>query len=133
MAGVTAAPELDRGIPADRPQPHGGALRTGNPGNSGGSSEHRITIPPKLVPKDASDIAREALPKLVRMAVKMSRDKKLPPHERMRCAAFVHQVLGGGKLSDILPGTAKKPRATVTTVTPKQARGSDTTAEGTSK
>ena len=121
MAGVTAAPELARGIPADRPQPHGGALRTGNPGNSGGYGNERITIPTKLVPKDARDLAREALPKLVRMALKMSRDKKLPPHERMRAAAFVHEVSGKATLSDLLPG-GRKPRATVTTVSPASAR-----------
>lgn len=79
-----------------------------------------MTVPASIVPEDAAKIAADELPGLVKMAARIARDRKQPKAERMRAAAFVHQVAGAGKLTD-LPG-ARKPSARVTTVSPAEAR-----------
>jgi len=80
-------------LPELIPQAHGGALNSGGtPGNAGGNGRDRIVLPRELIPPDAVEIARKALPSIVRAAIKMARDKNLPPHERVRAASFVHAV-----------------------------------------
>lgn len=92
LGGVSLPAVLDDGVELI-PQEHGGALRPGGkPGNSGGNGRDRIVLPRELIPADAVEIARKALPSIVRAAIKMARDKNLPPHERVRAASFVHAV-----------------------------------------
>ena len=119
-AGPMSAAPKGGGRPSVRlvKQPHGGALKIGNPGNKG---------------KARSQVAREIVeaktPQMARLLVKMALSGKnkfnkpmsVPDHVRCLCAALDRGKVPPAKILEGADGAA--PTITVTTAAPKAVRG----------